>query len=281
MNHTRHRPVALLAIASGVLLAALPADAQDALQGRRLFEDTPAVSGINTLTGACTSCHGTVENRRAKISGGDPFAEIAPATASDRFRLAVASVPPMAQFDALSTQQVADIAAYLADTPRRSADRLDFEVAAPNIASSAQVVELNHAVATAESLQVLGVAVGGAQAARFTRSADTCDLQTLPPAGGCRVTLTYASPDTAAGAATLTFTLRQGAAGAPFTRSVALAGTVAAPAPVPGPAPAESGGGAFGQGWLAGLAAAVALLLGVGRRGGASLRNTRPLENTP
>jgi cytochrome c553 len=241
--------------------AAASAQAQDAAMGKLLFEDTPNISGITNLTGACTSCHGTVENRRTKI-GGSRYAEISPALAKERFRLAVASIGAMNQFDALSLSQVDDIAAYLADTPTRSASQLDFTVSAVNTASASQFVDLRHAVATAESLHVMSVAVSGANAARFTRTADTCDQQTLAPAASCRVTMAYSAPDTAGATATLTLTLRQGTSTTDFTRSVALSGVVASTPPPTAP-PAgngSSGGGALGAGWLAALAVANALL---------------------
>jgi mono/diheme cytochrome c family protein len=254
-------PLRRIAVALVALGAVASAQAQDAAMGKRLFEDTPNVSGINNLTGACTSCHGTVENRRSRI-GGSPYAEISVATATERFRLAMASVGAMNQFDALSVAQVNDIAAYLADTPTRSATQLDFTVAAVNTASPSQFVDLRHALATTESLHVMSVGVSGAGVARFTRTADSCDQQTLAPAGSCRVTLAYSAPDTAGATATLTFTLRQGASATVFTRSVALTGAVAT-APPPSPPPADdgsSGGGALGIGWLAALAVATALL---------------------
>ena len=135
-------------------------------------------------------------------------------------------------------------------------DRLDFLAPSVHVGSTAQFVELRHSVATSDALQVLGVVVEGTQAARFTRSADTCDQQAIAPSGTCRVTLSYAAPDTTLGSATLTFSLRQGTA--TFSRSVALAGTVSASAPAPEPASGGSGGGALGWGWLAGLAVALA-----------------------
>ena len=237
------------------------AHAQDATLGKRLFEDTPNVSGINSLTGACTSCHGTVENRRIKI-GGSRYAEISLATATERFRLAMASIGAMNQFDALSVAQVNDIAAYLADTPTRSASQLDFTVATINTPSASQFVDLRHAVATTESLRVMSVAVSGANAARFTRSSDACDQQVLAPGASCRVTMAYSGPDTAGATATLTFTLRQGTSTTDFTRSVALSGVVAStpPTTTPPESGGSSGGGALGAGWLAALVAANALL---------------------
>lgn len=251
----------LALLATMALAAASSAQAQDATMGKLLFEDTPNVSGINSLTGACTSCHGTVENRRIKI-GGSRYAEISLATATERFRLAMASIGAMNQFDALSVAQVNDIAAYLADTPTRSASQLDFTVALTNAVSASQFVDLRHAVATTENLRVMGVAVSGANAARFTRSSDVCDQQVLAPAASCRVTMAYSAPDTAGAAATLTFTLRQGTSTTDFTRSVALSGVVASAPPTTTPPAGNSsgGGGALGAGWLAALVAANALL---------------------
>jgi cytochrome c553 len=244
----------LMVMAFGVVANA---QAQDATVGKRLFEDTPNVSGINGLTGACTSCHGTVENRRMKI-GGSPYAEISLATATERFRLAMASISAMNQFDALSVEQVNDIAAYLADTPTRSTSELDFTVATVNTASASQFIDLRHAVATTEALHVMSVAVSGANATRFTRTADSCDQQTLAPGASCRVTMAYSAPDTAGVTATLTLTLRQGASTTDFTRSVALSGVVASATPPVGSS--SSGGGALGAVWLVALATANALL---------------------
>lgn len=270
-----------LATVAGIALTALvcvsSAHAQNAVTGKLLFEDTPNASGINTLTGPCTSCHGNVENRRTKIAG-DRYAEISLAAASDRFRLAIASVGPMAQFDALSVEQVQNIAAYLADTPRRSVDRLDLMATALNTPSVSQSVDLRHAVATTESLHVMSVAVSGQGAARFTRSADSCDQQTLAPGASCRVTVAYAAPDTAGAAASLNFTLRQGSSTTDFTRVVALSGAVATTTPPPPVASGtDSGGGALGLGWLAGLAMASAALWRT-RRPQPNSSTRKPLE---
>jgi cytochrome c553 len=273
--HTKLATVATVAFAA--LVGVTPAHAQNAVNGKLLFEDTPNVSGINTLTGACTSCHGSVENRRTKIAG-DRYAEISLATASERFRLAIASVGVMAQFDALSVEQVQKIAAYLADTPRRSVERLDLSAAAINTPGVSQSVDLRHAVATAESLHVLSVAVSGTGAARFTRSADSCDQQTLVPGASCRVTVAYAAPDTAGASTALTITLRQGTSTTDFTRVVALSGAVVTTTPPPPAASGtDSGGGALGIGWLLGLAASCAALMRT-RRHQTHSSTRKPLE---
>lgn len=255
-----HHPARATALALTVLLA-LPAAAQsggDALAGRSLFDDTMATTG-KTFTANCSGCH-SVQTRRALL-GGDPFAAIAWDLAAGRLVGAITGgVPDMAQFNGVLTQQeVYDLAAYIADTPATSTSTLDFDASAVNTPSAAQDVDLRHAVATSEALTVVSVAVNGSGAARFTRSADACDTQTLAPGASCRVSLSFSAPDTAGHTASLDFTLRQGASTTTFTRSVALSGA-AAGAATPPPAGNDDGGGALGLGWLAALGAAVATL---------------------
>jgi mono/diheme cytochrome c family protein len=249
----------LVSLAAAVL-APFAVCAQDAQIGKRLFEDTIAVTGLNNLTGNCTSCHATVQNRRIKIAGS-ATAEISPDVASDRLRVAIVSIGSMAQFSALSPEQVQHLAAYLADTPRRSAAQLDFVAQAVNTVTAVQTVDLRHAVATTTPLQVLGVAIGGNDAARFRRTADSCDQQTLQPGASCRVAVSYTAPDTAGVTAPMTFTLREGNAGASFTRVVTLQGTVAVTAPPANPAPAaDGGGGAVSWLWVLGVGLAAGVL---------------------
>ncbi len=272
----KHR-LSAAAAAAAVLcltLAATPGWAQDAVTGKALFEDTINASGINTLTGNCTSCHGSVQNRRTKI-GGSPYAEISLTTASNRLGSAIASVSAMRQFQALSAAQIQDIAAYIADTPETSTDQLNFTASAVNTATASQFVELKHARATTETLRVMSVAITGATASRFTRTSDTCDQQTLPAGGSCRVTITYSAPDTAGSMVPLTFTLRQGTSTTDFTRTMFLNGSVAVTTPPPGGTASGSesgGGGALGWPWLAALALATTLLWAA-RRSPARLRD--------
>jgi mono/diheme cytochrome c family protein len=276
----RHR---LWAAACAVLVsgAAAPALAQDAVQGRRLFEDTINTTRLNTLTGNCTSCHGSVENRRIKI-GGSRYAEFSPALASDRFRVAVASVSAMQQFEALSAAQVQDLAAYLADTPRVSEARLDFTATAVNTVTAPKSVQLFHAVAAAKTLRVISVAVEGLDAARFSRSADGCDAQTLAPGGTCAVSVQFAARDKAGTSAQLVLTLQESGSSETFTRSAALSGAVvpgAVPATPPASAADSGGGGAVVPGWAAALALAVLALqranLRVARRARRHRNDTR------
>ena len=242
-------------------LNAAPAWAQNAVSGKALFEDTINASGINTLTGNCTSCHASVQERRTKI-GGSPFAEISRTLATNRLGMAIATQPAMQPFQALSAAQIQNIAAYIADTPETSTDQLNFSASAVNTITAAQFVDLRHALATTEALTVVSVAITGANASRFTRTSDTCDQQTLAAGATCRVTITYASPDTAGTMVPMTFTLRQGTSTTNFTRTMFLNGAVAVSAPPPGGASAsDSGGGALGWPWLVALAAATAALL--------------------
>lgn len=250
-------------LSASLSLAAISAHAQDsAPNGKLLFEDTPGASGISTLTGSCINCHGSVQNRRIAI-GGSAFADISFDTAMTRFVQAVQNQPTMNQFSALSTQQARDVAAYIADTPKTSAASLSFAPSAVNTVSAAQSVDLTAAVATGgENLQVTGVAIGGAGAARFASSSNTCSTtQPLTPGTSCRVSVTFSAPDTSVYMATLTLTMQQGSAPT-FTRTVNLTGAV----PSSNPPPADSGGGAVNWYWLAGLGVAVFLLARYGRR---------------
>lgn len=255
----------LAAIALTAMLA-LPAAAQtadDPVAGRALFDNTMAETG-RTFSANCSGCH-SVQSRRAMLSGSnDAMAAIAFDDALGALVGAITGgVAAMAQFNnVLTLQQVRDLSAYIADTPRTSATALDFSASAVNTPSAAQDVDLRHAVATDETLEVVSVAISGSGAARFTRTSDTCDAQTLVAGASCRVSLSFSSPDTQGRTASLDFTLRQGASSTTFTRSVALtgvaSGTTTPPPPVGGSG--DDGGGALGLGWLAALAAAVAAL---------------------
>ena len=257
-----------IAAAAAVLIlgfGAAPCWAQNAVTGRALFENTIATTGLANLTGNCTSCHASVQERRTKI-GGSPNAEISLTTATSRVGQAVATVPEMRQFQAFTAAQVQDLGAFIADTPETSTDQLNFTASAVNTPAAEQFVDLKHAKATSETLKVMGVAITGTNAARFTRTSDNCDQQTLQPGGACRVTITYSAPDTSGTIVPLTFTLRQGTSTTDFTRTMFLNGSVAVTAPPPGGGASaigsDSGGGGLGWRWLAALAlASMALLL--------------------
>ncbi len=244
-------------------LAAAPAWAQNAVAGKALFEDTINATGINTLTGNCTSCHGSVQERRTKI-GGSPFAEISLTLATNRLGTAIASQPAMQQFQALSAEQIQDIAAYIADTPEISTDQLDFTASAVNTFTTSQFVDLRNSKAApvTETLRVMKVEITGTAASRYRRVSDSCDQATVAVGGSCRVSVDFSAPDTTPTIVPLVFTLRQGTSTTTFSRTVLLNGAVAVTAPPGGGASSsDSGGGALGWPWLLALGLATGLLL--------------------
>lgn len=221
------------------------------MRGAALYADTPNLSGVSSV-GACTNCHITVADRRTRI-GGSAFADISFDQAMTRFTAAISGnfSGQMGQFAALAAQDVYDLGAYMADTPKTTASALDFTASAINSPTS-QPVDLRHSAAPlgGSTLLVTGVAISGGGASSFALSSNACNGATLAANNTCRVNVTFNAPDTAGKSATLTFSLRQGSTN--FTRTVALTGAVA----VSSPPPADSGGGALGIGWLAALAGA-------------------------
>lgn len=248
-------------------LLALAAQAQTAdnpLTGKALFENTPVASGKAAITMSCPACHGSVQDRRAKISvssGGiaDSNADITFSAAMTRFTQALASQPDMRPFQALDVQQVRDIAAYLADTPKTtptSESQLNFS-AALNGNSAAQAVSLKHSTAVSENLQVTSVAVVGTGAANFVIGNRTgCEGVTLTPAGSCSITVTYAPTTGTVSTPDLVFTMKQGSSTTTFERVLFLNGSIAATTP----AADAGGGGSLGGAWLAALGLAVVAL---------------------
>lgn len=262
-----------LALAAAVL--ASPAFAQtpagDAVRGKALF-DNPAQASGNPGLATCASCHGSVEARRATISqntGGayDPYASIEYETAMTRLVAALQGQQAMAAFRVLTAQQVSDIAAYLADTPKTNPaneTQLNF-VAANNGFSTASPVTLTHARATTENLVVTDVSVVGTGASQFViGNRAACAGVTLAPNASCAISVTYSPTTNAAASADLVLTMRQGPSTNPtFERALPLRGQIASAGG--GGGSSDSGGGALGLGWLLALGAAV---LGLSRRRG-------------
>jgi mono/diheme cytochrome c family protein len=251
---------AAIALATLLTLPAAAQTADDPVAGRALFDNTMAETG-RTFSANCSGCH-SVQSRRAMLSSdNDPFAAIAFDDALGALVGAITGgVDVMRQFNnVLTLQQVRDLSAYIVDTPRSSSTALDFSASAVNTPAAAQNVDLRHAVATDETLTVVSVTISGNGAARFARTSDSCNTQTLAAGASCRVSLSFSSPDTQGHTASLDFTLRQGASATAFTRSVALSGVAGGTTPPPPPAGGndDSGGGALGLGWLAALGAAV------------------------
>ena len=255
------RPIsAPLALALSVLAFAAQAQTADnPVTGKALFENTALASG-NAGLPSCTSCHGSVEARRSQISGtGDSFADITFDTAMTRFTAALATQPDMRPLRVLTNQQVRDIAAYIADTPKttpESESQLNFS-AALNGNSAAQTVSLKHSTAVSENLQITSVAAVGTGAANFVLAKAGCEGVTLAPAGTCSITVTYAPTTSAVSTPDLVFTMKQGASTTTFERVLFLNGSIASTTP---PATDSGGGGALGLGWLAALGTAVAAL---------------------
>ena len=267
MPAVRFLPLAL----AGAVLAS-PAFAQtpagDAVRGKALFDNPAQASGNNGLA-TCSSCHGSVEARRAVISqnsGGaaDPYAEITFDAAMTRFTGALQRQQAMAAYRVFTAQQVSDIAAYLADTPKTNPaneTQLNF-VAANNGFSTASPVTLTHARATTENLVVTDVAVVGAGASQFViGNRAACAGVTLTPNASCAISVTYSPTTNAAASADLVLTMRQGPNTNPtFERALPLRGQIASAGGGGGGSSDDGGGGGLGLAWLLALGAAVLAL---------------------
>ncbi len=260
------RPNLAALVLSALAFAAQAQTADNPITGKALFENTPGTSGKAGITMSCPACHGSVQDRRSKISvstGGaaDSNADISFDAAMTRFTQALSSQPDMRQFQALGLQQVRDIATYLADTPKTtpvSETQLNFS-AALNGNSAPQTVSLKHstAVNVGETLQITSVAAIGTGAANFVLAKSGCEGVTLTPANSCSITVTYAPTNSTVSTPDLVFTMKQGTSTTTFERVLFLNGSIASTTP---PATDSGGGGALGLGWLAALSAAVAAL---------------------
>ena len=270
MNFLERIPTRWLIVGAALACLALwtaPSSAQtgDATLGKLLFEDTPNAAPDANLTHACINCHGSVQDRRKKISGDSTaaggFADISYDTAIGHFGNAIATQAPMSQFKGLDVDQVQHIAAYLADTPKVTADGLSanalaFASAASGVSVS-KTLTLHHSLATTDTLQITGTSLGSGSTA-FTLGSG-CG-STLAPAGTCSFSVTYAPTSATAETRTLTLSLKQGSV--VFTRAVTLNGSVAGGTTTTPPASSgdDSGGGALGWAWLTGLGLATAVL---------------------
>jgi cytochrome c553 len=256
-------------------LWAAPSVAQtsgDPIVGKRLFEDTSNESGIGAL-GNCTNCHNVQDRRNRIATGSNSATPIFTAVTFDRamshFGSAIGSNlgGVMGQFNQLSSEQIANISAYLADTPKTSVAQLSFSASAINTNTTSQSVDLSNSITTG-TLTITGVTISGSGAARFTSTSDICNAQTLAAStllttNSCRVSVRFSAPDTATYTASLNLSMRVQGSGTTFTRTVPLSGQVGTPTPPPPPANnggGDDGGGALGWAWLTGLALATAVL---------------------
>jgi hypothetical protein len=275
MNFLERIPTSWLLTAAALaclLLWAGPGWAQasgDPAAGKLLFEDTPGEAPAANLTHTCTNCHASVQERRAHIDpAGGAFANISFDTAMSRFGSAIQSNQggSMGQFSRLGSQQIFDIAAYIADTPKVTAtglnalNQLAFAATAVGNAVTHSLT-LTHSTATTDNLQVTGISLSAGPTA-FTR---TGSCTTLGPSSTCTFSMTYTPTSTASESKTLTLALRQGTTD--FTRTVTLNGSVQGATPPP-PSGGDEGGGGLGLAWLAGLALAIAALTAAARRTG-------------
>jgi cytochrome c553 len=243
----------------------------DPVVGKRLFEDTGNESGVPQL-GSCTNCH-TAQDRRNRIATGSNsqtpiFTAVTFDQAMNRFGAAIGVNlgGVMGQFNQLSSEQIGNIAAYLADTPKTSVANLAFTATAINTNTLSQSVDLSNSITTG-SLTITGVTISGSGAARFTSTSDTCNTQTLAASTllnttSCRVSVRFSAPDTATYTASLNLSMRVQGSMTTFTRAVPLTGQVGSTTPPPPTSGGggDDGGGALGWAWLSGLALATAVL---------------------
>lgn len=254
---------------SALLLAAAATAAQagDAARGRLLFEFTSATTGNATLQ-RCSDCHrdfigssngsflDPVVGLRRSI-GGSPFPVISVDLARSRLSTVGLNQPEMEQFKTtLSTQDLDDLAAYIADTPRTSVDALQLSASAVQ-GSDSGFITLTHSTATTFPLIVASVVMVGSDASAFVASG--CLGQTLTAGNQCTVQVQFTAADTSRRDAQVFFTLLQ--QGRTINRTVAVTGGVAGVTPPSSggglnPNPGNTGGGALGGAWLAAMAAA-------------------------
>jgi hypothetical protein len=240
----------------------------DPVRGLDLFSNTTGEAPAAALTHDCTNCHSSVQERRTHI-GGSAFADISFDTAMSRFGTAIATNRggQMGQYSRMDQQQIHDIAAYIADTPKVTSNDLT-GTTLPFVATAVgnavtKNITIRHSEATNANLTITGVTLSGGTS--FTRTA-ACNGAVRAPLGTCTFSVTFTPASTAAENRTLTVSLQQESTS--FTRVITLSGSVqgATPPPPPPSGGGDSGGGGLGLVWLAGLALAVAALARQHRR---------------
>ena len=204
----------------------------------------------------CTSCHGTVQNRRDAIDqGGDLDFDLVLGT----FLNAIATQGAMNQFNnGLTTQQKRDIAAYIADVPKARPNMVDFSATNTGNETAPQIITFNNAETATSSLTINSIGVTGSSADFIIKTnGTTCsNAQTLVPNATCNVSVSFLTPTGSIKIGLLHFSYSQG--GVTTDRTAQLTGTVANQPP-PSSAMPSGGGGAFGAGWAALLVLAAGL----------------------
>jgi trimeric autotransporter adhesin len=277
--------MALLAAAAATGAGAARADG-NATAGRLLYEDT--VNQVSNVFNRCIDCHFTRSNPaldrvadRRTVLGGSEFAVISESTARSRIGAAL-NIQEMVQFrSALSSQDLDDLAAYIADVPK-VVDLNGTVITARQTFAAASVganvfetFTLRHSQATAATLVVNSVTVTAGT--NFLVTGGSCggaNVGTpLQPGGQCTVQIGYTAQDSARQNATVSLSLTQ--QGVTFTRAIAVTGEVqgvTAPGGSTNPNPSGGeGGGSLGFAWLAALAAAVAAVARRRERAGLTL----------
>jgi cytochrome c553 len=243
------------AIALVIAAAALPAAAQvtNSSRGGRLFSGTQAFP--NQLS-ACTACH-TIGDRRTAVTNNGGFTYN---NALARLNLAING--PMTQYASLSTQDRADLAAYIAQLPSPepaptvNQTLLNFTASAVGQQTVPQTITLTNSVAAstpgAMALTVSNVSFTGTNSTDFRISANGCQGVNLAAGNNCSISVTF-TPG-AAGGRTAALSIAHNAI--PASTSVSLTGTTSST----NPPPAGGGGGGGGTAsllWLLGLATAL------------------------
>lgn len=221
MNTTRIAAALCAVIATGLVLGASPASAQNAVRGKQLYE-----TRLNPVYFSCsegTFCHGP-----------DPSAgqrNIRRGTTATNILNAVNSVQQMTQLRGfVSTTDAADMAAYIANPAAAtapaistSATSLAFgatQVGASNTAPVPASVTLTNT--GAGNLTITAINRSGTNAADFTATGTCVSGTTVTVAPGASCTLGATFTPSAAGTRTATLTVASNAAANP---AISLAGT--------------------------------------------------------
>jgi mono/diheme cytochrome c family protein len=239
-----------------LIVAAPVAFGQDSpTAGKALFEGNSVQP--------CTSCHGTVQNRRDAIDqGGDLDFDLV----LGAFLNAISMQSAMNQFNnGLTTQQKRDIAAYIADVPKARPNMVDFSATNTGNETTPQIITFNNAETATSSLTINTIGVTGSSADFIIKTNGTMcgNAQTLVPSGTCSVSVSFLTSTASTKVALLHFLYSQ--AGVTTDRTAQLSGTVANQPPPSSAMPSGGGGGAFGAGWVGLLLLATGLRRSAGR----------------
>jgi mono/diheme cytochrome c family protein len=250
-------------VTASASLVALPASAQDALRGKRLYLDAARLTGSGV---SCVGCHNAYPPGGFGIAGA--------ADRPDIIERAVHAISPMAPFRGrLTPTDYVDLAAYLGTPSVPSpAPRLSRSDGTPIVGALqfGAVAVGAHATQTVvvENVGQLGFqvltapVVDGADAAAFTLSDSTCAPGLLEPGQQCQLTLELAPEGTSGRRVARVVFEHDWVYG---LAALALLGEAAeAPPPPPEPEP-DTGGCAVGRSDATGTVASllvVALLLG-------------------